>query len=304
MHRLRPDAHMFDHVLVAVDGSDCSAAATREAVAVAEARDARLSLLHVLTRAGVENRGVDPDDAPEASLHRFAEAELREAEEAASAADVTVETRVRVGDPVETILDSAGDADLLAAGTHGRTGVRRLLLGSVAERLVRRSPVPVLTTRERRPETTDRYREILLPTDGSEAGLAAAERKLDFARAFDARVHALYVVDRRLLSNQRGPVRSASVERLQTRGTRVTAAIAERAADRGLEADTAVVEGIPRTEIRTYAETHRVDLVAMGTQGRTGTDRWLSGSVAESVLRTSPAPVLTVRYESGSDAET
>jgi nucleotide-binding universal stress UspA family protein len=290
---------MYDHVLVAVDGSDPSTAAVREAVVVAEACEARLSVLHVIEPSAARRQGIDPDATPDE--RRVATAVLRPAEAAASSASVPVDTEVRVGRPAAVIADRAGEADLLVTGTHGRTGLRRVVLGSVAERLVRTAPVPVLTTRDRPAGAVGPYRDVLLPVDGSGAGRAVADRELAVADAVGARVHVLYVVDRRLLSNDVGvgPARPDDLDRLRARGERATAAVADLAADRGIPATTAVVEGIPRSRILAYVDDHDVDLVAMGTHARAGTSRWLSESVATATVRAAPVPVLTVRYDDG-----
>ncbi|WP_423751196.1 universal stress protein [Salinirarus marinus] len=290
---------MYDRVLVPVDGSDCSIAAAREAAVVADVCDARVRLAHVLSRSAVRGEGVDPETADEAALRELAADALDDAERSLDAAGVPTDAVVRVGDAADEIQSmlAAGDADLVAMGTHGRTGVRRFLLGSVAERVVRTAPVPVITTRARPAEDCGPYEEILLPTDGTDASLTGVESGLDVAEAFDARVHVLYVVDRRLLSSSVdvGPALADAEERLRTRGDRAVAAVADRAAERGVEATTAVVEGVPHSRIRSYVTDRGVDFVAMGTHGKTGTDRWLTGSVAEQILRTSPVPVLVGR---------
>ncbi|MFB6122721.1 MAG: universal stress protein [Haloferacaceae archaeon] len=292
---------MYDDLLVPVDGSDCSVAAAREAAVVADAFDARVRLLHVLSRSALRGEGVDPETADEATLRELAADALDAAKRPLDASGVATDVAVRVGDTTDEIRSSlaAGDADLIAMGTHGRTGVRRFLLGSVAERVVRTASVPVVTARARPVEDVGPYEEILLPTDGSEASRAGVERGLDVAEAFDARVHVLYVVDRRLLSSgvDVGPALSDVEARLRTRGDEAVASVADRATERGVEATTDVVEGIPHSRIRSAVTNRDVDFVAMGTHGKTGTNRWLTGSVAEQILRTSPGPVLTSRSE-------
>jgi nucleotide-binding universal stress UspA family protein len=291
---------MYDRILVPVDGSDCSAAAAREAAVVADACDAGVRLLHVLSRAEIRGAGIDPATADDETLHELATDPLHEAERALDSAAVSTDVAVRVGDATEEIRAAlADDVGLVAMGTHGRTGVRRFLLGSVAERVVRSSPVPVLTTRARLAGDTGPYEELLLPTDGTEASMAGVECGLDFAAAFDARVHVLYVVDRRQLASSIdvGPALSDAEERLRKRGERAVATVADRADERGVDVTTDVVEGIPHSRIRSYVTDHDLDFVAMGTHGRTGTERWLTGSVAEQILRTSSVPVLTRRSD-------
>lgn len=129
-------------LLVPVDFSDCSRGLVDRANELAVRLDTSLRLLHVT-----------PD------VPRAEDADCLDAESDALLRDLarrtTVPTQVetRAGDPGAQILDAAGDAEMIIVGTHGRTGVRRLLLGSVAEHVVRRAEVPVLTVRtQHRPE--------------------------------------------------------------------------------------------------------------------------------------------------------
>jgi nucleotide-binding universal stress UspA family protein len=138
------------------------------------------------------------------------------------------------------------------------------------------------------------YRTILVPTDGSDASAAAVDHAVDLADRYDARIHALYVVD----SGSYGVLGESTptvVEALHEEGSRAVSAVAEAAADAGVEADTAVVEGAVHRSILDYAEEADADLIVMGTHGRQGIDRYLLGSVTERIVRSSPLPVLTVR---------
>lgn len=138
------------------------------------------------------------------------------------------------------------------------------------------------------------YERILVPTDGSIGVERAVEHAIDLARTYDAELHALYVVNVASLSAE---VNSRAVtENFEELGERATEAVAEQAADAGIEdVTTEVVHGIPHRTILEYAGDNDVDLVVMGTHGRTGLDRYLLGSVTERVVRTSDVPVLTVR---------
>jgi len=136
------------------------------------------------------------------------------------------------------------------------------------------------------------FETILIATDGSDSVSRSVSVALDFAERFDAEVHALTVLDA-------GEIDSAPDEiREQLR-----AALTEQADDAlstvttgtDLPVTTAVREGRPATEISSYAREIDADVVATGTRGRHGENRFLLGSVAERVVRTCPVPVLTVR---------
>lgn len=135
------------------------------------------------------------------------------------------------------------------------------------------------------------YSEILVPTDGSQGAQLALEHALELARKYDATVHALYVVDTRI--GRSGPLR----EYLRQEGRKAVRRATAIGAQSGVDVQTKVLEGVPHTEILDYGITHGIDLVVLGTHGRTGIDHVVMGSVAERVVRHSPIPVLTVRSE-------
>ncbi|WP_132058695.1 universal stress protein [Halorussus amylolyticus] len=138
------------------------------------------------------------------------------------------------------------------------------------------------------------YERILVPTDGSEGAGAAVERAIDLAKTYDAELHALNVVNVATLSVEVNTARI--IESLEEQGADATEAVVERAETAGVgDVQTAVVHGIPHGAILEYVEDHDIDLVVMGTHGRSGLDRYLLGSVTEKVVRKSDVPVLTVR---------
>jgi nucleotide-binding universal stress UspA family protein len=137
------------------------------------------------------------------------------------------------------------------------------------------------------------YQNILVPTDGSDGAMAALEEVLDITEGTDATIHTLYVVDSTVAQPESGYV--DVLDALKESGEAATRRVAERVEDAELTAERAVNVGTPHREILDYVEDHDIDLVVMGTHGRTGLDRYLIGSVTEKVVRTSPVPVLTVR---------
>ena len=136
------------------------------------------------------------------------------------------------------------------------------------------------------------FDHIVIATDGSESVRRAVRVALDFAERFDATVHALYVVDEGEVESSPERVREEMRAALDDSGEEALREVVA-AADRPVT--TAVREGRPATVIREYAVEHGADVVAMGTRGRHGENRFLIGSVAERVVRTCPVPVLTVR---------
>jgi len=140
------------------------------------------------------------------------------------------------------------------------------------------------------------YDNILLPTDGSESMESVVDHAIELARAHDATLHALYVANTASLSDL--PMESSWENvsaALHRQGEVAIEDIEEKAGDVAVE--TTILEGSPSKEIVDYAEENDIDVVVMGTHGRSGVDRLLLGSVAERVLRSSPAPVLAIRID-------
>jgi nucleotide-binding universal stress UspA family protein len=142
------------------------------------------------------------------------------------------------------------------------------------------------------------YQHILLPTDGSEGLAAAAEHAGRVAERFDATVHVLSVADSRNRFESPSSGLSPEVweeaeqERAETAVEDAVAALPE-----DVPVETHIAEGVPKTEILDAIDEFGIDLVVMGTHGRTGIDHYLIGSVAEKVVRKSPVPVMTARLD-------
>jgi nucleotide-binding universal stress UspA family protein len=135
------------------------------------------------------------------------------------------------------------------------------------------------------------YDRILLPTDGSEGAEKAVEHALSLAEKYDAEILFLNVVDVRAQNTM--DMWADVLGHMEESGKELTRDMVDRADENGVEADAEVVRGVPSREIVSRTEDD-VDLVVMGTHGRTGLDRILVGSVAEKVVRTSEVPVMTV----------
>ncbi|NHN57594.1 MULTISPECIES: universal stress protein [Halorussus] len=288
---------MFENILVPVDGSEGADAAIGHAGDIADRFDAAVRVLFVANtkRDSVTTIGTEVVDALERKGEQIVDpvaADLRER-------GVDCETEVVQGDPASTIADYAESQgmDLVVMPTHGRDGLSRLLLGSVTEKTVRLSDVPVLTIRSHDDARTSfPYEDVLVPTDGSNAAEAAVDEAVDLAAALDATVHAVSVVDDTSLGFD---VRSASAsEGFEDVAEEAVADVAARAEDAGVDAVAEeILRGRVHRQLLRYVDDNDVDLVAMGTTGRGGTDRVLLGSVTERLVRSSPVPVLTVRRQ-------
>ena len=141
------------------------------------------------------------------------------------------------------------------------------------------------------------FETVVVATDGSGSVSRAVDCALDLAARFGATVHALYVVDEGRVDALPEALHEDVREALDEQGEAALEAVAEANERRGapVELETAVRVGRPATGIVGYVRDVDADAVAMGTRGRSGEHSFLLGSVAEQVVRTCPAPVLTVR---------
>ncbi len=139
------------------------------------------------------------------------------------------------------------------------------------------------------------YDDILVPTDGSDGTSQTLDHATEIAENHDATVHAISVMDQRVYLAAEDDERPEIKERLERDAKEAIEDITERLAETDLELETAVVDGTPYKEILNYATDHDIDLVTIGTHGRTGRDRLENlGSVTERVVREADRTVLVV----------
>ena len=139
------------------------------------------------------------------------------------------------------------------------------------------------------------FRKVLIATDGSEYTKKAVDYGIDLANNTGAKLHAIYVIDTRVYDSipLSAPMDYAySV--LRQEGDTAIKSVASRAEAAGLEVEGIIAQGHPADEIIKYAEKNSIDLIVMGTLGKSGLERFLMGSVADKVIRNSKIPVIAV----------
>ena len=285
---------MYENILVPYDGSDGAAEVLHHASEIAHWTDATIHVLYVAdtTRDSVtvvEGHTVD-------ALELEGEDIVEEAAKTLDTLGNSYETDIVQGNPAPTVVEYAEryDQDLIVIATHGREGLSRYLIGSVSEKVVRLSSVPVLTVRMQPDEMLEfPYENILIPTDGSAAAIQAAEHILPLAASLDATVHVLSVVDDAALGLD---IRStAASEETEEAATDAVETIVSEAETHGISNTVRHIEhGTPAEVILNSIESNNIHAVGMGTTGRRGTDRILLGSVAEKAVRSAPVPVMTI----------
>jgi len=140
------------------------------------------------------------------------------------------------------------------------------------------------------------YDDILVPTDGSEAVDRALDHAVRLAADHDATVHAVYVVDQRVTTANSGDLHDEVVADLETQGEAAVGAVADAAAEAGLDAETHVAHGTPDAEIVAYADEADIDVIVMGPEGKSPRERIRSlGSVSDRVADDASVPVFLIK---------
>ena len=286
------------NILAATDYSETAERAVALAGILAVRFSADLHLLHVAVLA--EDSNLDEGSRDQLDrLQAISEETRRELlEKSSENHDVSVTPLlVRGIDPDEVIVETASNlgCDLIVMGTHGRRGLSHLFLGSVAERVVRTSPSPVLTLRADAVVESGGITRILVPYDFSDASAGAIRHAADWANALDGEITLLHVVEP-VVYPEFYSVDILPDNLMMRLTTRSEEALDEAAAELldGRASSTLVEVGRAADTIVNLADPEQFDLVVMATRGLSGLEHILLGSVAESVLRRCRVPMLTV----------
>lgn len=291
-------------IVAATDLSPSAVAAIEWANEIAIDHQAGLHLVHAANLAGWSTDYLEVDARIPIQVQEAARQRLEQLGARYREHDRPISTEVRSGEPCNVILTAAEDheADLVVVGTRGERGLDYLLLGSTAQRVVQRAPCPVLTVHPQTAEQGTPIRNILLATDFSAAAEAALEFSLSLSRPGTRQTRMLllhaYLVPYDLLDGDGFVSAAASLAQWQTAQADVEQRLegyTRDLIDSGIEVTALGIEGYPPEIIVDKALEYEVDLIAMGTRGRTGLSHLLLGSTAERVIQRAPCPVLTVR---------
>lgn len=298
----------ISRILVPLDGSNRAERALAYAAAIAP--NATLVLLHVAPTPEVERSllGGEAKSKEEAAAEeRSAARQMLDAAAERWRGVITTETEriVATGDPAEQIVWTANEqaCDAVAMGSHGRGAIRRWAFGSVADRVVRTSTVPVLVVRSPDDETEPHaasIARIVVPYDGSPLASEAFPTAASIAIVTGAAVKLIQVINPTILVPA-APLGDAAYpmqvyadleQDLQVAATADLEGAQKSLAGLGVTAEWDILVGSPALAIEDSLETS--DLVVMTSNGRSGVQRWLVGSVAEKLIREAKAPVLLV----------
>lgn len=293
---------MYRRMLVTLDGSELSEIVLPYVKWLVGRLGLDVVLLHVCK----------PEESELTLLHRAyierkvevirgqAEEVRKKAETGSGKKEVEVRGELASGYPAEEILHYADEnsIDLILMATHGRSGLKRWAIGSVADKVLHASKVPVWLVPARCPEdvTYDMWpkRTILVPLDGSEL----AEAVLPHVEAL-AEQNGVEPVDVVLLRVAESPVMSdhyfSNIPETREEIEKYLARVEKRLQKAGLSVQSRVLTGEPAEQIVDYASTSPFSLVVMSTHARSGLSRWVLGSVAMKVVSGVSSPILLVR---------
>lgn len=299
---------MFSSVLCPIDFSDQSTRALRYATALAGHAGGRLTVIHVAHPLLVEAAAAGADVS---AVTREIHGELRTAVAQVTSETASwgpqIETKVTTGDAAEDIVRYASDqgASLIVMGTHGLTGYRKLLLGSVAERVLRSAPVPVLVVPEMEGDRLTfgqegpsfGFERVLAPCDFSQRSSSDAGVAREVAATFGVPLMLLHVAEE-LSASSRWRESLDAESRRQIARAKIR--LDELATGLGTDTPvaTVVTAGSPADAIATVAAEHNVGLIVMGLSGDAGPFGSRPGTTAYRVLATAATPVLALAGKS------
>jgi nucleotide-binding universal stress UspA family protein len=292
----------FQNILVPIDFSEFSSNVLNYAIGLAEKFHSNLILLHAVV--------LFEDDVNEEQRLQEYEEWVRKREKNINAHMKKNELRVnQKGISVDSVIlrsISAADAileylndhscDLIIMGTHGRTGLKHIFLGSVAEKIVRLSPIPVLSVH--RSVQDFRIENIIAPIDFSIYSKNAADYAISIAENFKAQVNFIHVIEKEIHPS----FYASGVESifqidtgLQDRVIQNMQGFLEEQLNSDIKPRFMVKEGRAHREIVEYAKEEKADLIVISTHGLTGLEYLLLGSTTEKVVRWASCPVLTLK---------
>lgn len=284
-------------ILFTTDFTPCAESAFAHAVHLADRFGAEMHVLNVVRPDDEDQENpmrhylLQEEDAvtqSDAYQHEAEESELR-----------MIHAQVRMVSPAMGILSYADqhDVDIIVMGTHGRRGLDRLLIGSVAEEVARLATCPVLTIHGVDAEAPiDAIRRILVPIDFSEHAKLTLTYAKELALTYGAGLDLVHVIQEAVLPTAYGvePI-SVAVPEVLARSREALEELVEVVPGATVPAAVHVFIGNPTRDLVAFAEEQQSDLIVIATHGLTGIKRLLLGSVTEKVVRTAPCPVFTVK---------
>jgi nucleotide-binding universal stress UspA family protein len=281
----------YKKILVAVDGSDSSKNAFRQACRIVREDKSWITAITVIPLYQDQFEVLSTKEKVSKRLREEGEKILSGIKEIADKEDVFVRTQIEEGTPFQTIIDVAEENgyDLIVMGRYGMARLEKVLVGSVTARVIGHSKKDVLVVPS---NATIGWNNIVLATDGSGYSAAASEKAIDLAKSYGGNIKAIAVVD---VTDEFMTQAPEVVERLVKEAKGFVNDVKSKAEEESVKTVTFVKEGEAYRVITDLAKEEKADIIVMGSHGRTGLKRLLMGSVTEGVVGHSPCPVLVVK---------
>jgi nucleotide-binding universal stress UspA family protein len=285
-------------ILSAIDFSTFTDSIFSYSVALCKKYDAKLLLAHVTTDLNtlLEHSETALDvEALQKSNIRYAQARL---EERVKGLPIENEIIISQGKPADIIsrIASEQQADMVITATHGKAGFKRILLGSVTEKLIKtlHCPLLVLPLQEHDlmpPAAIEiKLKKILVGCDFSSDSKLAFDYGLSLAQEFQAELHLSHVIKPSLYKRER-----EGINQLRDRLKKKLDSMVPEASRDWCTAKTALLDGEPYMVLMDYAKEQEMDMIVLGIRGHTLWEKLLVGSTTDRLIRHSPRPVLAVR---------
>ena len=287
---------MYSSIVVGYDESASSKAALKEASLRVKEKNGTLYMVHAVY-FDQEEFAILPSQMEQrfaAGTHVCKQAKLDL--QAQFGLNGSVESFVCEGEPPDVLIEIATSkkADLIALGTYGRKGLKRLLMGSVTSQVILGAPCDVLVVKRPCNECTGTYQSLLVPYDGSEFGRKALTRACEMVKADNGQVTVLYVIPR--YEEMMEFYRSDSIKKsLRVEAVKILMEATTIASKLGVTIKTEIREGHASDEIVAAANKFENDLIAMGTYGWKGMNNAIMGSTTNRVISNAACPVLVVK---------
>ena len=294
----------FKNILCATDFSDFSNHTVKYGVALAKEFEARLIVCHVIDLSSVAIYGEFQLD-PIGQQNRIIEDADAQLKELTGDQPVEWEPLITVGKPADEIFRAVEekDIDLVITATRGRSGLKRLILGSVTERLMLTLPCPLLVLRSPEgdfasdPDPEFKLKKILVGCDFSPDSGQALNHALSLAQEFQAELHLANVIEPpaqpNLLKGETSAAEEIQADYRNLLSQKLKDLVPEEARN-WCTPQTSLLEGQPYEELARYAETNDIDMIVMGIRGHGLVKTLFLGSTTDRVVRRSPCPVLSV----------
>ena len=294
----------FNNILCATDLSELSNVSISAAVALAKEFNAKLYICHVVDLT-VQAAYGDVVLAPIELQNQTTEYALDHINTLIGDQDIDWEPLISTGHPSDEIakLVDAYHIDLAVLATHGRSGIKRVILGSVTERLMRILPCPLLIVRSLESDNTavQQYRlkikKILAGCDFSPYSKLAFHYGLSLAQEFEAELHMVHVVEthnyKDLLKTSTA-VKEDSEIQLQKQISDKLSRMIPKESFAWCQPKIVLLAGQPYEEIIKHALLHQIDLIVLGIRGKNLIEALFTGSTTDRVARQAPCPVLSV----------